>query len=353
MATARSPGSSMHVEWSRAVRLSPPSDDAGEPDRSTRLRAEIATSGPDYVRALHGACAVRARTGLLRVDTERPTRAGDFLTAPELHPIFGQTWRASSTSCGDVSTEPNPFTVREYGAGQGHALRPRRRAAARRISTCVRRAIPADRSAGAGGHRPPRRPVGSRSSIVEPSLAAADHRMPLANEFVDALPVRPSCVVDGDSGELYVDWRDGQFVEHSANRPTSGWRTGSRRGIDLVEGQRDRGQSGPARVGRPRSAVDLERGCVLIIDYGARAAELYGRRPAGRQPARLSRPARVERRPVGRGTPGHHRPRRFRRARERGAQRGHGCPGSRARGGVLAWLWPRSALRGGASRSGF
>ena len=49
----------------------------------------------------------------------RPTRAGDFLTAPELHPFFGRCLgRALAATWADLGS-PARFTVRESGAGRG------------------------------------------------------------------------------------------------------------------------------------------------------------------------------------------------------------------------------------------
>ena len=50
---------------------------------------------------------------------ERPTREGDFLTAPELHPFFG---RCSGRLLSEVWRRlgaPDRFVVREWGAGRG------------------------------------------------------------------------------------------------------------------------------------------------------------------------------------------------------------------------------------------
>jgi SAM-dependent MidA family methyltransferase len=98
----------------------------------------------------------------------------------------------------------------------------------------------------------------------------------LANEFLDALPVHSVVVEVGRLREQFVAWRDGRFVwqpgELSDPRLAE-WFLG--RGVELREGQR-------AEVNLAMLdwlgavAAQLERGYVLILDYGAPAAELYG-----------------------------------------------------------------------------
>ncbi len=62
--------------------------------------------------------------GYYRGSAARPGRAGDFLTAPELHPIFGQTLATAVDEIRIALGDPRPFTIREYGAGTGALARP-------------------------------------------------------------------------------------------------------------------------------------------------------------------------------------------------------------------------------------
>jgi SAM-dependent MidA family methyltransferase len=57
--------------------------------------------------------------GYYRGPTVRSAREGDFLTAAELHPIFGRVLARQLTEMWDLLERPAPFTVREYGAGPG------------------------------------------------------------------------------------------------------------------------------------------------------------------------------------------------------------------------------------------
>ena len=57
--------------------------------------------------------------GYYAATSSRPTREGDFLTAPELHPIFGRAVGRQVEEMWHSLGEPHDFTVREYGAGRG------------------------------------------------------------------------------------------------------------------------------------------------------------------------------------------------------------------------------------------
>ena len=57
--------------------------------------------------------------GYYRAEAARPGRDGDFLTAPEAHPIFGAALSRAVADAWDRLGRPEPFVLREYGAGTG------------------------------------------------------------------------------------------------------------------------------------------------------------------------------------------------------------------------------------------
>ena len=104
----------------------------------------------------------------------------------------------------------------------------------------------------------------------------------IANEYLDALPVH-RLVRRGDRiVERYVTWTDGWFAEieddPSDPRLIDGWADA---GVTLADGQL--AEVRPAAGAWLRqAAADLDRGVVLVIDYGHAARDLYGpRRMAG------------------------------------------------------------------------
>lgn len=188
----------------------------------------------------------------------RPTRSGDFLTAPELHPLFGGCIGRFIVAARKAAGTPEVYRVCEFGAGRG-ALRD---AATDELEFDVAwaRADLPDRSDDAGG--------------------PAD--LVLANEYLDALPVH-RLVQRGRLRETWVGWKDGWFEEVLDGPSTPELAAHLRAdGVELREGQRaDVSLAAPRWMAMAARRL-AEGGVMLVIDYGHDAAELYGpRRMAG------------------------------------------------------------------------
>jgi SAM-dependent MidA family methyltransferase len=245
------------------TQLSPPKDDPGDPALVGLIRAEIERDGPITFARFMERALYEPGLGYYATSAARPTRAGDFLTAPELHPVFGHALARQLDEMWRRMGRPEPFVVREYGAGTG-TLFLALLDGLLRIDSGL---------AGAISYQP---------IEIEGRLPQAEHRREpfagcvVANEFLDALPVhRVVQQVDG-AHELLVDWRDGRFVEEAGGRAAprvASWFVD--RDIQLEPGQRAEVNLAMtdwlAEVGH-----DLEAGYVLVIDYGLPPAELYG-----------------------------------------------------------------------------
>lgn len=187
----------------------------------------------------------------------RPTRAGDFLTAPELHPFFGRCLGRIVSAAWDASAS-SPFRVLEYGAGRG--------------------TLRADATAGLGFHV-----TWTRADLPDRSDdEGAPVDLVLANEYLDALPVHR--LVQGERlDEAYVGWADGWFSEILAEPSTAALAEHlAADGIELRHGQRAEVCLDAPRWLTTVAARLVPGAAVLVIDYGHDAAELYGpRRMAG------------------------------------------------------------------------
>jgi SAM-dependent MidA family methyltransferase len=197
----------------------------------------------------------------------RPTRAGDFLTAPELHPFFGRcVGRALAATWADLGS-PARFTVRESGAGRG-TLRDSVLAGLEADGSALAHALAWDAQDLPGRHPTPD-PDGPVDALV-------------ANEYLDALPVHRLVVRDGAIRESWVTWQDDRFA----------WLDGELSAASLAEPVLAAGvelREGQVLEVRPSVAAwvtdvarTLRGGVVLVIDYGHETSELYGpRRHAG------------------------------------------------------------------------
>ncbi len=83
------------------------------------IRAEIAAQGPIPFARFMALALGHATGGYYTGRIARPTREGDFLTAPELHPIFGAALARQLAEAWERLGRPDPFTLVEYGAGAG------------------------------------------------------------------------------------------------------------------------------------------------------------------------------------------------------------------------------------------
>jgi SAM-dependent MidA family methyltransferase len=261
----------------------PSLDVGGEPALVERIRTEIAAEGPITIARFMELALYEPGLGYYRRAAPGPGRAGDFLTAPETHPVFGAAVARQLDELWERLDRPARFVVREHGAGTG----------------ALARSILDGLAAGGSGLLDAIRyqPVEIEAARLEAfgdALAGAGHRdrvepaagavtgAVIANEVLDALPVHRVVRRGDELLERFVDVRGDAFAEVEAgpSTPAIGARLAAE-GIHLADGQ----------VAEVCLALDpwlgtaaqpLERGLLLLIDYGHPAAELYGpRRMAG------------------------------------------------------------------------
>jgi len=255
-----------------------------------QLRAEIATGGPLTFARFMEVALTEPGHGYYAIATDRQTRSGDFLTAPELHPIFGAVVARTLEEAWRILDRPDPFHLVEYGAGTGA------------LAEAILRGLEADRSdlrvalryepvEVSAVHveliRDRLSTAGFGDAIASVLAGGTDRRARMgaivANEFLDALPVHRVEMAGGELRELFVTWDEGagRFAEvaHEPSTPALAERLVAE-GIELAEGAR-------AEVGLEigpwldDATSRIERGYAVVIDYGRPAAELYGPDRAG------------------------------------------------------------------------
>src|SRR3954451_4232000 len=276
----------MRIEWG-GDEAAPQAETTRNDNNSLRelIRAEIESTGPiTFARFMERALYDPVH-GYYVATIDRPTRSGDFLTAPELHPIFGRTLARQILEMWQRLGEPSDFVIREFGAGSGAlfvSLLDGLANSASRLADLIRyEPIDFARQRDAIGRRLAH--IG-REQVLVP---IAEHGTPkmgvvIANEYLDALAVHRVIRLNGSLREIHVDWRDGGFVEVAGTLTDDRLATWfSEAGVELAEGQR-------AEVNLAlldwvaHLATDLVRGYVLVVDYGASARDLYGpTRPNG------------------------------------------------------------------------
>ncbi len=200
-------------------------------------------------------------------------RAGDFITAPELSALFGETL---ARQVGDCLGEDCGRDVLEIGAGSG-ALAATLLQELERLGTLPEQYLILELSADLRER--------SRDTIAErvPHLmerVAWLNRLPpsfsgvaLGNEVLDAMPVRlVQTTQDGRIEELGVSLAGSAFA--FAPRPAEGELLQAAQGLQLPG--RYRTEIGlQARAFIASLAQIMERGIVLFIDYGFPGREYY------------------------------------------------------------------------------
>jgi SAM-dependent MidA family methyltransferase len=244
-----------------------------------RIQAEIRRDGPITFARFMELALYDPTGGYYRGEAPRPGRAGDFLTAPELHPIFGASLARLVADAWERLGRPDPFVVRELGAGTGTL--------AVAILDRLAREVPASR--GRIRYDPveiePRRidalelrlrDAGHGDALLgEPAHGGPITGVILGNEVIDALPTHRVVMRDGSLREVLVGLDGDRFVDVEAD-PTTPALAGRLHGEGIVLAEGQRAEICLALDPWLRGvAAGLDRGLLVLVDYGHPAIELY------------------------------------------------------------------------------
>ena len=238
----------------------PPTADPGEPALIELIRDEIHRNGPITFARFMERALYEPGLGYYATSADRPTRKGDFLTSVEIHPIFSWAMARQIDEIWKRLGEPANFTLREYGAGKG--------ALGRAIADGLRR----DTSPLADILR--YEPVEIEGRLPDAQMSAEPLvGCVIGNEFLDALPVHRVVQDAGRLRELYVDWAGDRFNEVAGDLSDPRLAERFDGGPILHDGWRAEVNLGMADW-LSDVAISLDRGFVLLIDYGLPQAAL-------------------------------------------------------------------------------
>lgn len=198
--------------------------------------------------------------------------AGDFITAPELSPLFG---RCLARQVAQLIAQGLP-EVLEIGAGSGalaadllHELASCGTLPERYLILEVSGELRERQRATLAARAPGCLERVQWLEVLPPRMNA----VVIGNEVLDAIPTRVVTRREGDLQELGVAATEGSAFEWSA-RPAAGDLLAAARGIALAEGQKT--EINLAMRGFVASFARLtERGVLLFADYGYPAREYY------------------------------------------------------------------------------
>ena len=209
-----------------------------------RIRAEIRSAGPMTFARFMERALYEPGHGYYRRGEPGPGRDGDFLTAPEAHPIFGAAIGRLLEESWDALGRPAPFVVREHGAGTGAlaaGLLVALRDAGSPLFDVIRyRPIEVEAA----------RDQAFRARLLDLDLAPLIDDGPavpdrpetgavVANEVLDALPVHRVVGRPGGPTELFVGLDEDGALIATEGSPSTGALADrlADEGIELADGQ--------------------------------------------------------------------------------------------------------------------
>jgi SAM-dependent MidA family methyltransferase len=240
--------------------------------------SRIESEGPITFRDFMEMALYHPGLGYYIGDREKMGRGGDYLTSPELSPVFGAMIGRQLREMWEAINSPSRFDIVEAGAGTG--------ALARDVLAWAHRAVPEFatavryqivevsaelRRAQLARLQAERLSEQIRSSAELPASVAG---CILSNELLDAMPVHRVMLQDGRLREVRVTWDGVAFGEELHDPPPDVVAYFDRLGLLPGEGcHAEVNLEAPKWV--EKAAHSLERGFLLTLDYGHESAELY------------------------------------------------------------------------------
>ncbi len=259
-----------------------------------KIQHEIREGGPIPFSRYMEMCLYDPELGYYSRNAAQFGKAGDFYTSSDVHAVFGRLLARQFEEMWRLLGSPEQITLRELGPGRGlfaqdvldwsekkfpdffqalhYVLVESSPALRQRIDSALDKHL----ARGKAAMWTPQETSGAVAQTLAvrhgTTEAVAFPSIVFANEFFDALPVE----VVGAEGSLRIDSRDGRFVET--------WSSPSSEELEFLDRYSVHPEAGE-RVEVPlqaqmhmRAAASLERGFVVVIDYGySREEQLAGR----------------------------------------------------------------------------
>ncbi|HET8568549.1 MAG TPA: SAM-dependent methyltransferase [Candidatus Limnocylindria bacterium] len=241
----------------------------------SRIRARGPLTFAEYMDAAlydpeHGYYTTHARIGF----------EGDYLTSPELGPMFGRSLARAAADLWSALGKPAQWDLVEAGAGRGTAMRDLLRSLAHDAPAASRSARPGIVEASPLLREEQARTLEGREMrwASSPAALAPISGVVYANEVLDAFPVHVLVRTDDGVKESFVDEKDGRLVEvlRAPSHSDLRWR------VPQALPAGGRWEVSPAAEGWVASlASAVASGYVLFVDYGDDEAGLLARHGAG------------------------------------------------------------------------
>lgn len=251
----------------------------------SRLLAErISQAGPITFHDWMDACLYHPEHGYYRRGTPTVGRQGDFLTSPEVHPLFGAAIGHVAIDLWKQLGSPEPFRIAEVGPGTGalaeallRHIRAHSPACADAISYT---AVEPDPNAASllrqrlhTSHNVHN--VNNVHIVHNIRELASDNDLIVANELLDALPVHRLQFLLSRWRELLVSYSPAQGFSDSVAEVSDQALFAPLDSITPSEGQVVEVAPGRGDVTATLADATRPRGMLLLFDYGYLRERLY------------------------------------------------------------------------------
>lgn len=247
------------------------------------LCAQIAAGGPCTFAQFMDTVLYHPQEGYYASARESVGRSGDYLTSPEISPLFGHALARQLAQLWRKLGAPGAFQIVEAGAGPGTLARDILRwigarepelFAALRYQIVERSAAMRRRQESLLGHWIDPGKVQIVADLEELPSESVQGAI-IANELLDSFPVHRVAVENGRLHEVFVDCRDGRLHDCLGLPSTPALeRYFQRLGLQPGEGCIAEVNLSAAEW-VDQAARRLSRGYLFLLDYGYEAARLY------------------------------------------------------------------------------
>ncbi len=243
------------------------------------IRTSIHERGPLTVAAFMDLALYHPEFGYYSRASRRSGSAGDFVTSVDLGPLFGELLALQIAEMAQLLGPAGaPVTLVEAGAGDGrlsHAmLRGLKKVAPRVCAHTHLHLVERSASARAAQHKV--LTAWSGQAMGSDALPDEFEGIIVANELLDAMPVHQVTASNGGLREVHVAL-DGDRLVTRDLEPSSARLAAQLEAAGIVLAPGARAELSLAAVDWVRDAARrLQRGFMILIDYGHEAAHLYG-----------------------------------------------------------------------------
>lgn len=242
-----------------------------------RIAGEIRRSGPLPFRRFMELALYDPGEGYYAVRQAVGT-TGDYLTSPELHPLFGGLLARQVVQFWELLARPSTFTLVEVGAGSAALARAILASVAEHpIDVALRYVVVEPRPRLVAAQQAALGALVNRVSWVESlsdTVIGPAHCI-LSNELIDSLPVHRVRIERGRLRELFVAL-DGDRLTDLAGDPSTPALAAHFDRLGLLPGEDCEAEVNLDALAWLRDAAErIDRGFLLTLDYGYPARTLY------------------------------------------------------------------------------